>query len=254
MDNSRSSSDAWPRCPNGVDQGLYVQYGCGNCAPIGWLNFDASARLRLERIPWIRAAIGRSVGLLFPLNVCFGDIVRGLPVPEGSASGVYCSHVLEHLAHEDLPLALRNTHRVLRPGGIFRLVVPDLQWRAARYVTSVANGNPFAADEFIGSANLGKRARPKDIISFAREYFGRSAHLWMYDFPCLKGKLEETGFSAIRRCEFGDATDKMFDLVEERGRFFDHGERELAIEAMRPSHHDMANHFVESDQVVKRDR
>jgi hypothetical protein len=27
--------------------GGYVQYGFGLCAPAGWLNFDASARLRL---------------------------------------------------------------------------------------------------------------------------------------------------------------------------------------------------------------
>jgi hypothetical protein len=34
---------------------------------------------------------------------------------------------------------------------------------------------------------------------------------------------------AIRRCELGDARDRMFDLVEETDRFFGDGERELAI-------------------------
>src|SRR5262245_14969351 len=96
-----------------VGPGLYVQYGCGICTPKPWLNFDASPRLRLERITGMHAAAARTVGLLFPANVCFGDIVRGLPVPDHSARGVYCSHVLEHLAREDLALALRNTLRVL---------------------------------------------------------------------------------------------------------------------------------------------
>src|SRR6266487_4619922 len=115
-----------PRCrmSAGVDEGLYVQYGCGISAPAGWLNFDASPRLRLERIPGVRAILGSTMGLLFPPNVRFGDIVRGLPIPDGNAYGVYCSHVLEHLAREDLAPALRNTLRILRPGGIFRLVVP----------------------------------------------------------------------------------------------------------------------------------
>jgi SAM-dependent methyltransferase len=152
------------------------------------------------------------------------------------ACGVYCSHVLEHLARDDLALALRNTLRILRPGGIFRLVVPDLHWRAARYMDGITSGNQFAADQFMTTASLGRCTRPKGIISLAREYFGHSAHLWMYDFASLKARLEATGFVAIRRCDLGDARDRMFDLVEEAGRFFDHGERELAIEAQRSLH------------------
>src|SRR5437763_11407141 len=93
--------------------GLYVQYGCGNCAPIGWLNFDASPRLRLERLPAVRGVLRATVGLHFPSNIRAGNIVRGLPLPDNSASGVYCSHVLEHLPREDLPAALRNTMNIL---------------------------------------------------------------------------------------------------------------------------------------------
>jgi hypothetical protein len=37
----------------------------------------------------------------------------------------------------------------------------------------------------------------------------------------------------VRRCEFGDAADPMFAMVEDRARFFEDGERELAIEAIR---------------------
>jgi SAM-dependent methyltransferase len=217
-----------------IHEGLYVQYGCGICAPAGWLNFDASPRLRLERIPGLRGILRSTIGLLFPANVRFGDIVRGLPVPEHSACGIYCSHVLEHLARDDLATALRNTRRILRPGGTFRLVVPDLNWRALRYVAAAGSGKHFAADQFMSAANLGRCAQPKNIVSLAREFFGHSAHLWMYDFAGLKPRLEEAGFVAIRRCELGDARDRMFDLVEETGRFFDDGERELAIEAEAP--------------------
>jgi hypothetical protein len=214
---------------------LYVQYGCGICAPEGWLNFDASLRLRLERIPGVREIVRSTIGQLFPPNVLFGNIVRGLPVPQQSACGVYCSHVLEHLAREDLVTALRNTLRILKPGGIFRLVVPDLHWRALQYVAAVATGEDSAADNFMSSAHLGQ-GRRHNIISFAREYVGHSAHLWMYDFVSLKPKLEAAGFVSVRRCELGDARDRMFDLVEETGRFFDHGQRELAIEATAPLH------------------
>jgi SAM-dependent methyltransferase len=214
---------------------LYVQYGCGLCAPQGWLNFDASPRLRLEQIPGVRTILRATVGLLFPLNTRTGDIVRGLPVPDGSASGVYCSHVLEHLPRDDLSAALRNTLRILMPGGLFRLVVPDLHWRAARYLASAGKGDHNAADVLVSGCLLGRRTKAKNLISFVRDHYGDSAHLWMYDFAALKAPLEEAGFTGVRRCELGDASDPMFALVEDEGRFFDRGELELAIEAIRPN-------------------
>lgn len=214
---------------------LYVQYGCGLCAPEGWINFDASPRLVLERIPALRRLLDLTVGTLFPANVLRGDIVVGLPLPDGSARAVFCSHVLEHLARDELPLALRNTFRLLEPGGEFRLVVPDLRWRAARYVASAANGISNAADDFMNVCGLGKKKRPTDAIDFARAYFGRSAHLWMYDFDGLKRLLEDAGFTSVRRSEFGDSSDPMFAMVEDRSRFFEGSEHELAMTAKRPS-------------------
>lgn len=214
---------------------LYVQYGCGQCAPDGWINFDASPRLFLERIPGLQILIHSTVGTLFPANVLRGDITKGLPIADSSASAVYCSHVLEHLPREELPLALRNTFRLLKPGGVFRLVVPDLQWRAARYLTSAANGKSDAADEFMNSCGLGKKKRPARLIDYARERFGKSAHLWMYDFDGLRNLLEDAGFASVRRVAFGDSGDPLFASVEDRGRFFEGNERELAIAAMRPN-------------------
>ena len=214
--------------------GLYVQYGCGLCAPDGWLNFDASPRLQVERIPGLRFVLRRTVGLLFPANARPGDIVAGLPVADRTACGVYCSHVLEHLPRDDLPVALGNTHRMLAPGGLFRLVVPDLQWRALRYSQAAERQDPAAADALLAACALGTHSKKRTIISVLRAGLGRSEHLWMYDFAALRSLLEQAGFCRIRRCAFGDCGDPMFALVEDRDRFFESGERELAIEAARP--------------------
>src|SRR5437764_15364039 len=108
----RGLSSSVRRRPLPADTSLYVQYGCGLCAPDGWLNFDASPRLKLERSPGLRTMLRATAGLIFPANVWFGDIVRGLPVTDANARGVYCSHVLEHLPRADVPTALRNTHRM----------------------------------------------------------------------------------------------------------------------------------------------
>jgi hypothetical protein len=212
---------------------LYIHYGCGLCAPEGWLNFDASPRLRLERLFGLRGLIGGSFGLLFPANVRPGDIVQGLPVADGTARGVYCSHVLEHLPRDDLPRALGNTLRMLRIDGLFRLVLPDLQWRAARYLRSAERGDPAAADALLEACLLGTKQAPRGTARI-RSQFGKNAHLWMYDFAAVKALLERAGFTAIRRCRIGDCQDPMFALVEEADRFAEAGEAELAIEAVRP--------------------
>jgi SAM-dependent methyltransferase len=218
-----------------TENGLYVQYGCGLCAPEGWLNFDASPRLRIERVPGLRTVLHATVGILFPPAARMGDIVRGLPVPGGTARGVYCSHVLEHLPRDEVPVALRNTLRLLQPGGIFRLVVPDLEWRAKRYLSDAAKADPLAADGFFQRSNLGTRRRPRTPIAALASLFGNSAHLWMYDFAALAFMLDKAGFSSIRRCAIGDSGDPMFAQVEEADRFTEAGESELAIEARRPA-------------------
>jgi SAM-dependent methyltransferase len=212
--------------------GVYVQYGCGLCAPTGWLNFDASARLRLERMPLSRTLVGKTFGTIFPENVVPGDIVYGLPVRDGSAAAVYSSHCLEHLPRDDLPGALTNTFRMLRDGGVFRLIVPDLQWRALRYIAALENGS-MPADEFLEACHLGRRVRPRTWRDVVLDRYKRSDHLWMYDFPTFKALLEAAGFSRVRRCQFGDANDPMFAQVEDVDRFIDHGHAELAIEAIK---------------------
>jgi hypothetical protein len=45
----------------------------------------------------------------------------------GPYEAVYCSHALEHLYPHEVPIALAEFHRVLAPGGMVMVVVPDLQ-------------------------------------------------------------------------------------------------------------------------------
>ena len=208
----------------------YVQYGSGFCAPSGWLNFDASPTLKLERLPMVGALL-RKNNQRFPATVRAGNIIAGLPVPDGSAAGVYASHILEHMSREDCFRSLANSFRMLAPGGVFRLIVPDLEWRAKRYLSSVDKSD--AADIFFASLGV-QTAQPKGLLKKIIAIFGNSNHLWMWDERTMRAALAEAGFHSIRRAEMGDSGDPMFDLVEDRNRFFDDGsEPELAMHAIR---------------------
>lgn len=62
------------------------------------------------------------------------DIQSGLPFADGSFQVVYHSHVLEHLPRPRAAAFLKECNRVLKPGGILRVVVPDLETIARLYV------------------------------------------------------------------------------------------------------------------------
>lgn len=212
--------------PSGSPSPLYVQYGCGLCAPPGWLNFDVSPTSRLQKIPLIGGLLTRG-GPRFPPNVRHGDIAQGLPVAPESCAAIYCSHVLEHLSLADFRKALRNTFTLLRPGGVFRMALPDLEKLARDYLAS-SDARPAIA--FMESSYLGYHTRPRGLRAVLREWLGNSRHLWMWDFKSLSAELADAGFAQIRRASFGDSADRRFAEVEDLGRW----EGQLGIECIRP--------------------
>jgi hypothetical protein len=214
---------------------IRVHYGAGWTAAPGWLNFDASPSLRLERLPVIGALL-KVNAQRFPSEVRFGDIVAGLPVRPGTVTSVYASHVLEHLSYDDFWKALHNTYDMMKPGGVFRLIVPDLRGRAQRYLAGSTSDDPEAASRFMRETYLGRETRSRTLPQIVRRSFGNADHLWMWDEPSMTAALQKAGFSAVRRCALGDAADPAFAAVESADRFRDSetGDIEIAMEAMKP--------------------
>ncbi len=199
---------------------IYVQYGCGLSAPKEWVNFDASPTLRLQRIPILGNLLKKIQKVVFPKNVKYGDIVKGLPIKEEKCLGVYCSHVLEHLSLEDFRVALKNTYSILQKGGIFRCILPDLEYAAKKYIKNLNNGIELASIQFIGKDTLlGTEKREKGVLNILKLAFGNSNHLWMWDKKSLIKELYDAGFKDARDCKFNDCNDEMFRYVEDEGRF-----------------------------------
>ncbi len=200
---------------------LRVQYGCGLCAPDGWTSFDASPTLWLQRLPVIGARLAKRMSFEFPRGAQFGDIVSGLPgIADASCDAVYCSHVLEHLALDDFRTALKNTYRILKPGGTFRCVVPDLEVAARRYVAQLDAGEKVANMDFmVGGTWLGQATRPRSLQARLRATLGNNQHLWMWDERSLTVELENAGFRDVRAAKPGDDPDAAFALVEDAERF-----------------------------------
>ena len=204
----------------------YVQYGCGMCAPDGWENFDSSPTLRFEKMPLVGMLYTKNASR-FPRSVRYGNIVKGLPVPQESCDGVYCSHVLEHLSLDECRVALKNTYRLLKPGGVFRLVVPDLRAYASRFVE---DPTAEAAVAFMRDTNLGRVPPKRGVRSFIVDWLGRVPHLWMWDYRSLEAEVLAAGFVMARRADCGDAEDQHFGAVEDPDRWHD----AFGLECRRP--------------------
>lgn len=213
MNGSRTSGRR-TESTSDLDEGLYVQFGCGSSHPQGWLNFDASPGLRLRAVPLIGQSLVTRL-TPFASNVHFGDIVAGLPVPPDSVAAVFSSHVIEHLRRESVPKAFCNVHRILKPGGVFRSVLPDISKLAKAYI---ADDDPEAGVRFVSSTGLVSPLM-RGWQAPLRHVLGHSEHKWMWDFRGLRIELQRAGFTDIREAEYGDSQVKAIRQVEERSRF-----------------------------------
>jgi len=200
---------------------LYAQYGCSLTAPVEWANYDASPTLKIQKTPIIGKLFRSQLNIVFPANVKIGNIISGLPLKEDSCDGVFCSHVLEHLSLEDFRKALQNTHKILKPNGIFRCVVPDLEVAAKQYINSLESRDENASINFIKTTLLGVEKRPRGIVGLLKSYFGNTHHLWMWDSLSLMNELERAGFKEAIISKFNGCEDVMFKYVESKERFID---------------------------------
>jgi len=205
-----------------------VNFGCGLSVGESWLNYDASPTLKLQRFPIIAPLAKKFIKPTFPDLAIFGDITRGLPINANSADYVYCSHVLEHLSLEDFKTSLLNVFKILKPGGTFRGVLPDLEQEIKRYTQ---NDHPESCSSFIRSCYIGRESRPKKLSQYIREMLGNSHHLWMWDYKGLANELEKAGFIEIRSASYGDSEHKVFEDIEDFSRW----DGCLGFECRRPA-------------------
>jgi len=88
-----------------------INVGCGNQRIPGFVGIDRVAT---------------------PAADVVRDITRGLPFEDSSIDEIYCDNVLEHIGPgEDFIFVLNELYRVLKPGGLATIIVPDARSQAA---------------------------------------------------------------------------------------------------------------------------
>jgi predicted SAM-dependent methyltransferase len=90
-----------------------LNIGCGSVFHSSWINLDISP-CSPDVIGW--------------------DFRKGIPYPDSYFDVCYSSHVVEHLTTSEAIILINEVFRSLKSGGIFRVVVPDLENIARNYI------------------------------------------------------------------------------------------------------------------------
>ncbi len=199
-----------------------LNLGCGTKTSPYTMNIDWSihGRLRENRIGRRLAPLilneERRKRFLGMDEVVVHDLRRGIPAPTRSVDAVYHSHVLEHIDREKVPGFLDEVRRVLRPGGIHRVVVPDLERYARQYLESLE----LALEDSQARAHHDATVSRLILQMVRREAAGTSqqppfqrrlenlllgdarkrgeTHMWMWDRVNLPEALDRAGFRDVR--------------------------------------------------------
>jgi len=198
-----------------------LNLGCGTrtSAHPDVINVDWSIYLRLKKNAVLRALVPFVVSgerlerfKALPPNIVVHNLARGIPFESDSIDLVYHSHLLEHLDQDVAARFVREVARVLKPGGIHRVVVPDLEVACRKYLAHVDRcaEDPHEAPlhdsyvEAIIEQSVRREARGTSQQPPARRFVENvilgdarqqgDTHQWMYDRVNLAVLMTNAGF------------------------------------------------------------
>lgn len=187
---------------------MKLHIGAFNRSIKGWHNTDITPHQWLARIPflaWLVYKLGRmtteryaehKAKIFNSLN--YLDATKPLPYPNDSVEAIFSSHVLEHLFMDEVERLIPEFFRVLKVGGICRVVVPDLEKIVAGY--DVNDPRQFLTEIF----EISKRGEVKN------------SHHCGFTGKFLIKLFKETGFSECNILDYQVGNCPDLDLLDNR--------------------------------------
>ena len=152
------------------------------------------------------------------IDICWDITAASIPLPSNSLEGVYTEHCLEHIPFEKCFENLKEFHRLLKPGGTVRIVVPDGQIYFDLYQAKKTDKSvqlPYAENEETPAISINRIFRSHD-------------HLFIYDFETMALLLGKVGFRDIKKESYGTGRDSRI-LIDQAHRAVE----SLYVEATR---------------------
>jgi hypothetical protein len=175
-----------------------LNWGCGSHVASGWVNSDIKDDAGTDLV---------------------ADIREGLPLEDDSIDYAVSVHALPELPYPELAPTLAELRRVLKPGGLLRLVLPDLD----RAIDAYRSGQ---ADYFTVPAEEVRSPGGRFIVHAL--WLGYTRTLFTVDFT--EELLAGAGYDQVRACGYRRTTGPFGRIVELDNR---PGES-LFVEARKP--------------------
>ncbi len=177
-----------------------VNLGSGPHGPETWVNLDRSPTMLLRHVPR-SARMLRRIGLIgeqhlvpWEPHIVRQDLTKPLPFADGSVDAVYSSHFFEHIYLSDAEAITKECYRVLRPGGVLRLALPDGEAWARELVEAGDDPEGEAGRRYHMRLGSHPEERPsgKRALTFK---IGGHIHRWQPTRGMVRGMLLAAGFA-----------------------------------------------------------
>lgn len=150
-----------------------LNVGCGTDYKKGWINIDNNSDHNIKK-----------------LDVNW-DLRNPLPIDDNSVDFIFNEHFVEHLSPDEARVALTDLMRVLKPGGIMRVAMPDLESVINDYLNV-----PLDKDPVIKEFNMDFIQTKAEWINMSFRWWG---HQWLYDWDELVRRFHEIGYDDVKR-------------------------------------------------------
>jgi len=190
-----------------------LQLGSGLKLLDGWLNTDCS--------------------LVFK-SPCFLDVTREFPIDDAQFDFVFTEHLIEHLTFKEGQNLLRESFRVLKPGGKIRVACPDLMKVIGLYTAPKTDAREQYIKHCVDSslADIGVYGECFVINNAVRNW----GHKFLYDEPTMRLAMERVGFKDAVRCDVCVSTDPALQKLESFGPGYEAKVYEtIVMEARKPA-------------------
>jgi len=159
-----------------------LHWGCGQITPYGWVNSDIMAHPGVDVV---------------------ADIRRGLPLPDGYFDYIVSLHALPELTYPEQEPALRELKRLLKPGGVLRLGLPDMNKAIQAYLSK-------DVDYFLVPDDHAATISGKMIVQLT--WYGLCRCMFTTEFTAEL--LRRAGFRDIAPCTFRQTHSEYPGIVE----------------------------------------
>lgn len=158
---------------------LKLNLGCGPNIKEEWINIDLMENADLNL-----------------------DLRKPLPFQNDSCSIVYSEHFFEHLDYPDLACSfLKECFRILKPGAIFSVVVPNIELVLNSYVKG------GTAEYYDAQRKWHPKWCQTQMEHINYNFRQDGEHRFCYDMETLKKLLESIGFLDVHQRQFDPELD-----------------------------------------------